>query len=203
MAACLLTFGGTSGTVRINYTLSGHINVLYSTFDDVVYIDDSATSITYETLTGDATVTSGCVTITPITKSYYLYLWDVPTPKLFEPVVTYFPNFTGVTFNGSNILTSASIFELQELIQSLNCGLNDYYLKIIRAGNILITGEYAEKYTKLGVVIQVINSEETPELKIESPFESISYIKGESIALIDVPEEFGIIDTCIGPEIYL
>ena len=79
MAACSVTTGGTNGTLRIDYDLAGDHNVLFSTYGDVIWIDDTATNVTYTTLTGDVTASSGCLTITALPKICYLveqYRWS-------------------------------------------------------------------------------------------------------------------------------
>lgn len=62
MAACLITVTGTSGVIRINYTINA-IPYTIETSIGEFYIDDTATDVTYTTLSGDLIATDdGCLT---------------------------------------------------------------------------------------------------------------------------------------------
>ena len=77
MAACLITVTGTSGVIRINYTISG-IPYSIETSIGSFYIDDTATDVTYTTLSGDLIAAdSGCLTpaIADLPASCYEILW--------------------------------------------------------------------------------------------------------------------------------
>lgn len=77
MAACLITVSGTSGIIRINYTLSG-IPYYIDTSIGSFYIDDTSTDVTYTTLTGDLIAAdSGCLTpsIVELPANYYEISW--------------------------------------------------------------------------------------------------------------------------------
>ena len=78
MAACLITVTGTSGVIRINYTISG-IPYSIETSIGSFYIDDTATDVTYTTLSGDLIAAdSGCLTpaIADLPASCYLVSWS-------------------------------------------------------------------------------------------------------------------------------
>ena len=77
MAACLITVTGTSGVIRINYTISA-IPYSIETSIGSFYIDDTATDVTYTTLSGDLIATdSGCLTpaIADLPANCYEILW--------------------------------------------------------------------------------------------------------------------------------
>jgi len=74
MAACLITVSGTSGVIRINYTISGTPYTIETSIGSF-YIEDTATSVTYTTLSGDLTASSGCLTITELPASCYILFW--------------------------------------------------------------------------------------------------------------------------------
>ena len=77
MAACLITVTGTSGVIRINYTISG-IPYTIETSIGEFYIDDTATDVTYTTLSGDLIAADdGCLSpsITELPASCYLISW--------------------------------------------------------------------------------------------------------------------------------
>jgi hypothetical protein len=92
MAACLITVGGTSGKVRIKYVISGNNKEVESTFGNNVYIEDTATNVTYTTLSGNATASSGCLTVTELPLKYYIFNWQYltsipPSGQLFDAVL--------------------------------------------------------------------------------------------------------------------
>ena len=74
MAACLISVTGTSGIIRINYTISA-VDYTIETSIGSFYIDDTATGVTYTTLTGDLIASSGCLTITNEPLNCYLLFW--------------------------------------------------------------------------------------------------------------------------------
>jgi hypothetical protein len=74
MAACLITVTGTSGIIKVDYKISA-IDYSIQTSIGSFYIDDTATDVTYTTITGDLVATSGCLTITELSANYYLLSW--------------------------------------------------------------------------------------------------------------------------------
>lgn len=74
MAACLITVSGTSGELIINYKIS---TTSYSirTGIGTLYIEDTATAVTYTTLSGDVIASSGCLTITNLAFNCYKLSW--------------------------------------------------------------------------------------------------------------------------------
>jgi hypothetical protein len=81
MAACIVNITGTSGTLKLNYTLS---SVQYTLETGIVpvgtlWIDSAATNVTYTTLSGDviASPGAGCsLTITAAPPLCSLLTWD-------------------------------------------------------------------------------------------------------------------------------
>lgn len=76
MAACLVTIGGTSGSVELRWMQGSNPNSMVVHFGDTPYITDTATDVTYTTLTGDATASSGCLTITELESNCYLIAYE-------------------------------------------------------------------------------------------------------------------------------
>jgi hypothetical protein len=74
MAACLITITGTNGVIKIDYKIS---SVPYSIETSIgsFYIDDTATDVTYTTLSGDLIASSGCLTITELPATCYKVNW--------------------------------------------------------------------------------------------------------------------------------
>lgn len=75
MPGCLISITGTSGTIRLNYTLSGTPYVI-ETSKGSFYIETSATNVTYTTLEGDLVASSSCLTITNLPSSCYTISWN-------------------------------------------------------------------------------------------------------------------------------
>lgn len=75
MGACLISITGTSGTIRLNYTLSGTPYVI-ETSKGSLYIESTATSVTYTTLEGDLVASSSCLTVTNLPSSCYTISWN-------------------------------------------------------------------------------------------------------------------------------
>lgn len=123
MAACLITVSGTSGEVLIRYTLSGNENEIRSGIGNV-YIDDTASSISYTTLSGDAIATSGCVTITELNSVCYKFSWETfrITDRLYSDTL-YFDqlNLGGedIAINPTNLSESFSWKKLGSSISQL------------------------------------------------------------------------------------
>lgn len=79
MASCAITIGGTTGSVVINYTLSATAHSMTAIHGETIYINDAATAITYTTVSGNATASSGCVTITSLPVTCYTIDWVINT----------------------------------------------------------------------------------------------------------------------------
>lgn len=74
MAACLITVAGTSGTLRLDYKI-GVDSYSIDTSVGSFYIEDTATDVTYTTLTGDVTASSLCLTVTELPVTCYKLSW--------------------------------------------------------------------------------------------------------------------------------
>lgn len=74
MAACLVTVSGTSGEVLIKYEIGG---LPYSLTSGIgtFYIESTATSVTYTTISGNAIATSLCLTIAPVVTACFRFNW--------------------------------------------------------------------------------------------------------------------------------
>ena len=79
MAACAITISGTSGYVLVRYTLGTNVYSVKAYLGDPVFIDDSATDVSYTTLAGDAIASSLCLTITSLPEVCYLFQWAYNT----------------------------------------------------------------------------------------------------------------------------
>lgn len=123
MAACLITIAGTSGEVLINYKISS-TSYQIVTGIGTVYIEDTATNVTYTTLSGDATASSGCLTVTALPSTCY--------EVKFGGLTALNHVFSKVTYNSKTITLSGSpVFpeEITELVREINSN-SDSDLKV-------------------------------------------------------------------------
>ncbi len=107
MAAQLLTVSGTSGSVLVQYvdTLSQPHKIVLD-INANTYLDDAAiadTTIYYTTLSGDAIVTSGGLTVVENAKVSYTFLWEAPKSA---PPTNYSQSFDGIVL-GSDVQSFA------------------------------------------------------------------------------------------------
>lgn len=189
MAACLITLGGTNGTIRIDYTLASTPNYIISNFGDAVYIDDTATDITYTTLTGDVTASSGCVTITDNPKSCYLISYDRP-----NITSTYQTLFDAIEVGTPQVFTTASqdsYAAFGTLIYNINTDLDDDNIKVVayRMQNLI------NDYNNISLLVRIIGTD-VPLLRIISPAGNYTYIKGIVQTDCAIPADFTAIEVC-------
>lgn len=76
MATCLVTITGTSGEVLIKYTDSGSVSRYVKSGLGQLYLDDDGSDYEWSTLNGDAAAASGCITLTEIPITCYLFSWQ-------------------------------------------------------------------------------------------------------------------------------
>lgn len=125
MAACLITVTGTSGVIRINYTISGTPYTIETSIGDF-YIEDTATSVTYTTLSGDLIASSLCLTITELAASCYLVSWSgISAPGYVIDRV-----YLGYETGGFVIADTTFPNTLYDLVDSIN-NANDDSVKVI------------------------------------------------------------------------
>lgn len=109
MAACAITSAGT-GLALVRYKIGG---TPYSIRIDggPFYIEDTATDVTYTTLTGTLVPSSGCLTVTEQPYSCFKFSWSgIQAENYFITGVLYTDpdgqegfNFTGATFPNSGL----------------------------------------------------------------------------------------------------
>ena len=128
MAACLITVTGTSGVIRINYTISGTPYTIETSIGSF-YIDDTATDVTYTTLSGDLIAAdSGCLTpaIADLPASCYLVSWsEISAPGYIIDRV-----YLGYETGGFTIADTPFPNSLYNLVDSIN-NADDDSVKVI------------------------------------------------------------------------
>jgi len=192
MASCLITTGGTNGTLRIDYQLAGNSVTAYHNFGDTIFIDDTATDITYTTLTGDVTAASGCVTITELEMICYLFKYD----RLANDDSSYDPKFDAVVVGATiNAITETStkFNYIYELVYAINTTLADETIKITAAKFVDLANDYYDIY----LIMRIIGSD-VPMLRIKSPNNNYSYLIG-TVSVDCVPSGYYDYNICTTP----
>lgn len=175
MAACLITTGGTNGTLRIDFDLGADHNVLFSTYGDVIYIDDTATNVTYTRLSGDVTAASGCVTITALPQVCYLVKYDRWSGD--TAAITYNSEFDAILLDNTvHAFTTSYTDDIANsafLPYEINTVLADDTFKIVAAK----AENVDTNYMNISFIIRILGSA-IPSLRLVSPYGNTSYIKG-------------------------
>lgn len=195
MAACNITIGGTSGSVLITYTLSGKTTTINAPFGTTQIIDDASTDITYTTLSGNATASSGCVTITAVAQGCYKYSWETIGNNNDEANGMV---FDGVDFNGTLISVTetpytdgAGYINLATVINDLS----DSRITVISGKMELSTRSSMNNYMIVKVTGAVI-----PTIRITDPLYSHHlYLKGTIQADCDLPAGYTEFNQCSAP----
>lgn len=172
MAECLVTTGGTSGTFKLEYDLGSNHVVSYYNYDDEIYISDTATNVTYTTLTGDVTASSGCVTITARNSICYLLAYDVLRGNTSD----YDPKFDAILIDTTvyNITeTSIRPEYMGDFVYAVNSTLDDSDIKLVSA----YSERYDDDYVQIDLIIKITGGG-IPSLRIKTPHDNYLYIKG-------------------------
>ena len=172
MAECLVTTGGTSGTFRLDFKVDGNNNTLFSNYGDEIYITDTATDVTYTRLSGDVTVTSGCVTVTALPRNCYKLSWERQKGDT-STYISYFDKLiVGSTEYDIDPLVEDKSFAYAQLVNIINA-LND---PAVKATAMKIT-DLTNSRIQIDIIIRIMGAD-IPELRIKSPNNDYSYIKG-------------------------
>lgn len=172
MAACLITIAGTSGKVLIEYTDSS--SVKHSIISDIgpLYINDTGSEYTYTTLSGDATASSLCVTISEVAKKCYILDWEVlklVNPKYIGQTITQLLVGTTTFTFATPVLFPDSVFTIVTAINQLNSLL--VKATAYRQVNTTNKSEY--------FIILTIKGNDIPYLKINSATDNHNlFLKG-------------------------
>ena len=186
MAACLITISGTSGEVRINY-LNGVTPRYVDSSIGTLYLEDTYTSVTYTTLSGNAIASSGCFTITALPYTCYTIKWN----KLI--LENYF--IDAVLLDNEVLLVTQTEFTnaKESFATSVNV-LNDSRIKITdyKADNSTLLSVTSHKFTYIARVIGT----KIPWVRIKNnTSDGYLYVKGV-VTLTCAPVGFTAIDIC-------
>jgi len=186
MAACLITIGGTSGIIQINYTISSVQYTIETISPGSFYIEDTAVDVTYTTITGDLTASSGCLTVTNLPVNCYEVFWkglSADNYKISEIIL------------GSEIITIPDTnFPLssRDFIENVN-SLNDNRIKIV--GYKTVFSPPSIQNIEYYYIFKILGSNE-PVLKIKNTDDTnYIYVYGTSTSCT-IPVGYEEIDPC-------
>lgn len=193
MASCLVTTGGTTGTFRLEYDLGATHVTSYYNFGDPIYIDDTATDVTYTTLTGDVTATSGCVTITDSPQTCYLLKYDrlstvTTSTSLFDAILV------GNVVHSFATPCEDTLFGSSTLVYNVNTVLADEDIKFTASKTVNLTDNYVDIY----LIVKITGTTDVPSLRIKSPNNNYSYIIG-TVSADCVPSGYYDLGICLTP----
>lgn len=196
MASCLVSITGTSGSVQLNYLLSGIPQLMTGNVGDSIYINDIATSVTYTTLSGDAVASSLCETITALPQTCYIFSWGLNGIPYSPSIIGFLQdaqfNFTGVGLNDSFVSipsTPYTAYTPDALAYEIN-SLNNPLIEAVAKMTIFTTNR------KEHFLIVKTTSTTIPELRITNSFgEHLLYLKGV-VTLDCLPSGYTLINTC-------
>jgi len=187
MAACLVTISGTSGILKLNYTISA---VAYSieTGIGTLYIESTATSVTYTTLSGDAIATSSCLTITAAAAVCNLLMWKgITAPGYVADAI--------ILGSETNIIPDTIWPDNGYLLIDNINKLSYDKLKVIgyKEGSSFINNIFTyDSY----YILRVLGSD-TPQLRVRNADStSYIYIQGSLLANCTMPSDYQSITPC-------
>jgi len=195
MAQCQIDI--LSGTVLIRYNLAGTPNEIQADLGDPVWIDDSATDVTWTPLTTGANASSSCISLTLVPVNCYLYSWEFN-----RQVIACYNNLASNSISDyefSDILISSTLYNIENLPYTtptaLGIGdkinlLNNNDFKAVAYKDLHTTNK-----SQLYLIIKVFGNS-IPEIKLTSLIGNHNlYIKG-TLSTTCLPTGFTSINIC-------
>ena len=192
MAAGLITVSGT-GQVLIQYIDAGSVARSLITGPGTLYLDTTGTDFTWTTLSGNATASSGVITLVEIETTCYILSWE-------EPIlgINTFQNprlkFNGIELDGVTTSINESYFPMSSL--RVGTSINDADISNIKATaykDVISNGSAPESHY---LIVQVQGTDVIPYLRIANETSSQHlYIKGVVTGNC-LPAGYTAIETC-------
>jgi len=175
MAACLITTTGTSGQLVINYKIATISQAPITMGIGSIYIEDTATNVTYTILSGDIIASSLCLTINPLPYTCYKFLWKGIKADDYKFVSLYLDNDIFI------IPESDFPRNVTTLIQNVNNLENDKFkITKYKKDYTLITNNLEDLETS--IIVRIIGTE-LPMFKIRNADNTgFIYLRGELIS---------------------
>jgi hypothetical protein len=185
MASCQITITGTTGSVQIRYYLGDIFNTITAKPGDPVYVDSTVTLVTYTRLSGDAAATSGCLSITNLIQSCYIFMWETPKPtcdtgNVFDAII-----LGSTTYVIDEVSITNSYFSLAESLSTLG-----------QESIIPYSGKAERLDTRMKnyLVVQTLGTD-IPYLRIKNTTTTFNmYLKG--VTSVCSPNGYTAIDVC-------
>lgn len=185
MAACLITIYGSNGLIRLDYKIgadSYSINTSLGSF----YIEDTATDITYTTLSGDLIAGSECLAIANEPLTCYNFHWSdisLNNWKIDELIL------------GEEVYSFTNVYFPNSAMGLVN-SINDLNLDKIKVTGYKKTYNEISNTFEYNYIVTVIGSD-FPELKIcNSDCTSIMYLIPTLMGTCSIPMGYTPIDIC-------
>lgn len=188
MAACLITIGGTSGILELNYKISGVPHSIQTSVG-TLYIEDTATDVTYTKLSGDVTASSGCLTITSLPVNYYKIGWK---------------GVTGYNYNANAVELGSTVYTIPDtafplsytnLATSVN-GLDISNIKVV-AYKTTHTSISSLQESEFAYIFRIVGTD-IPRLRVKNADNTWKiYVIGETSTAL--PTGYTAIDVCDTP----
>lgn len=193
MAACQINIGGL-GTVLIKYILNGNKNEIIVTSGSPVFIDSTATNITYSVISGVASVTSSCLSLSNLPRSCFKYSWSfskncISCAGLYTSAQSIY-RFNSLYYTVDHSITPTNINLVTPL--TLATEINNLNIDNVKATAYKVTETLTEYRIELILTVFGLT---VPEIVMESPVGPDKlFLKGVSSACL--PAGFTSINVC-------
>lgn len=189
MATCLITVAGTSGSVLINYIDAGSVPRSLVAGVGPFYLNDTGTSYTWSKVSGDATASSLCVTLTEVVTKCYIVSWELPLDYKLPAYATSFDSIIlgDTTYNLNDV---AFPYDRNFAIAT---SINSLGLESIKATAFKKVSTSSK--VQFFLIIKVLGTE-IPYIKVKNPDgDMFIYLKGVYTANC-LPAGYTAIDVC-------
>ena len=189
MAACIVNITGTSGTLKLNYTLS---SVQYSIETGIVpagtlWIESTATNVTYTTLSGDviASAGAGCgLTITAAPAVCSLLTWN--------------NTISATGYYANAIILGTTIIPITDTIWPSSGGSLVTNINNASNDNVKVIGYKSTSSSSYSYILRTIGSS-VPQLRVRNADNTgFIYVPAATMASCTVPSDFQYIVPCYG-----
>lgn len=188
MAACLVTISGSTGQVLINYIDAGSDPRSVIAGPGTLYLEDDGSDYEWTTLSGDAAVSSGCVSFTEVPNSCYMLSWEEHAPS----------GWGAPTLNFDAVILGTDIYTIDESrypgnVQTLAENINALNLDFLKAtGYKVVSGtNLLESF----LILTVRGADDVPQIRIKNEDDTHHlYLIGETSTCL--PAGYTAIDTC-------
>lgn len=187
MATCLVEITGTSGYVVISYRDASNNSRRVIAGVGQIYLDDDGSEYEWYTLSGDAGITSGCISFIQLSVGYYRISWEILPNSVYDPGV----HLDSVDVGNDSWELNGVAFPLVKP-EIMGQAINSSGLERVRAVSYLTV---KTDKTEAFLILKIIG-DGPPFLRIYNANAShVFYLKGE-LSMEIVPEGYTPIEYC-------